>query len=73
MKRMFFVCLALWLIGGVTMMAVNFNARTFSAAAHNLQQIFIDGFGCLTVVLGLILLVRWIWSKMRLARWHATH
>ena len=59
-------------IGGSTLtqlslLSGNMNGSTYTEM-DNLHHLFTDGFGSLTIILGLTLFVRWAWRKFTSAR-----
>jgi len=62
MRRAFCVSVSVWLLGGATLQILG-KISGFSVALMNLQTLVLVIFGGLSIFLGTILFVRWLWNR----------
>jgi hypothetical protein len=62
MKRAFYLCVAVWLLGGAALQILG-KISGFSVALMNLQTLVLVIFGGLSIILGIVLFGRWVWNR----------
>jgi hypothetical protein len=62
LKRAFFVSAAIWLLGGAALQVIVISSGP-STTLLNLQTLVLVIFGSLSLILGVILFGRWLWTR----------
>jgi hypothetical protein len=73
LKSIFYLCAAVWLIGGIAIQIALQQRGADIYSLLNLHFIVVTGFGSVTIILGAVLLGRWIWLKYQTRRHISPH
>ena len=67
MKRFCIFSAILWIGGGSLMNVIMMHDPDYPITVLQLKSMFVDGFGGMTIILGLTLLGRWVWLEVKSA------